>query len=84
MWEGRKFNVGECQNLLREVEQNILPDREFTKKQKCEVNQVQCEQMYLAQHLYSIERIPDAYGAPEVWKKWNTFIKEKETLLEFA
>lgn len=40
--------------------------------------------MYLAQHLYSIERIPDAYGVPKVWKKWNTFIKEKETVFEFA
>ena len=67
--EEENLMFGECQNLLREVEQNILPDREFTKKQKCEVNQVQCEQMYLAQHLYSIERIPDAYGAPKVCKK---------------
>jgi len=58
--EEENLMFGECQNLLREVGQNILPDREFTKKQKCEVNQVQCEQMYLAQHLYSIERIPDA------------------------
>ena len=33
---------------------------------KCELYIDENKQMYLAQHLYSIERIPDAYGAPEV------------------
>ena len=61
--EEQKVYVGECQNLLREVGQNILPDREL--KKKCEPY-IKTKKVYLAPHLFSIERIPDAYGAPKV------------------
>ena len=47
--EEQKVYVGECQNLLREVGQNILPDREFKKKS---VNPILKQKKCTSLHIY--------------------------------